>query len=754
MATRLYWLGKFAYRHKWWLVSVWVLLLIGAGLGAKFLSGPTSDAFEIPGTPAEQAQTLLAERFPAAEGSRSINAPYEQIVFQAPAGTTLRDPANAAAMSAVIAKIDSLGQVVNKDQLADPVTAADATIEMATAQGVTEENARALAPLSADQTIGYTQVDFSGEAAGITDATRTGLDQALQIGRDQGLNVQMTGSAAAPSTSIGNSEIFGLVVAALVLVLTFGSLVAAGLPLLTALVGIGIAALCLMAATGIFELSATTPALAIMLGLAVAIDYALFIVSRYKHERMIGEPGEEAAGRALGTAGSAVVFAGITVIIALLALRVVNIPFLSAMGYAAAFAVAIAVLIALTLLPALLGVFGRKVFAGAVPLIGNVDPEGEQSETTNGERWIRLVRRSPALFLLVGVAVLVVIALPATHLRLGLPNDTEAAVGSTERAAVDLLAEGFGPGVNGRLLVVVDGADAKPSGPAAFVAVASAISALPNVQNAQLIAVDQGFETAQILVTPTTGPGSAETVDLVDDIRAAEPALAAQTGASFGVTGRTAVDLDVSNQLQSSLLPYLAIVVGLAFFLLIMVFRSILVPLTATLGFLLSIAATFGAVVAVFQDGRTGWIDNPAPIVSFIPIFLIGVVFGLAMDYQVFLVTRMSEEHVHGASPGDAVQIGFRHGARVVTAAAAIMIAVFGSFMLGENPFIKLAGFGLAVAVVFDAFLVRMMIIPAVMCLLGKWMWWLPRRIAPLVPHVDVEGERLRKMLAETGDPL
>lgn len=507
MATRLYWLGKFAYHHKWWLVSFWVLLLLGAGLAAALLSGPTSDAFSIPGTPAEQAQALLTERFPPSAENQPVDAPYEQIVFQAPAGQTLEGPESATAMQAVLAKIGTLDQVSNRDQLADPVTAADATIVMATAQGVTLENAQALAPLSADKTIGFTQVEFSGDTAGITDATRTGLEQAAQIGRDHGLNVQLTGSAVQASTSIGSSELFGLAVAALVLVLTFGALVAAGLPLLTALVGIGIAALCLLAATGLFNLSATTPSLAIMLGLAVAIDYALFIVSRFKHERMIGQPGDEAAGRAVGTAGSAVVFAGITVIIALLALRIVNIPFLSAMGYAAAFAVALAVLIALTLLPALLGVFGAKVFAGALPFIGNVDPEGEQAGTTNGLRWIRLVGKAPLAFMLVGIAALAVIAVPALHLQMGLPNDTHAAPGTSQREASDLLAQGFGPGVNARLLVVVDGTTAT-SAPAAFVAVTKSISELPDVANAQLIAVDPGFKTAQVLVTPATGPSS------------------------------------------------------------------------------------------------------------------------------------------------------------------------------------------------------------------------------------------------------
>ncbi|MDH6282517.1 RND superfamily putative drug exporter [Rhodococcus sp. LBL1] len=765
MATYLYRIGRFAYRRKGTVLSIWLAILVLMGVGAATLSGPTKDSFSIPGTPAQQAQDLMAERF--ADQKSPMDSLSARFVFAAPEGQTLDTPENQAAMDAVIAKVQGIDKVSASAKaepgtpgaLTDPVVADAGLQQMAVAsaeqQGIPEDvalaNAKALSPLSADRTTGYIEVPFDGKFGDIDQSVRDQIKAAADIGRDAGLNVQISGSAATEAEMPGGlTEIVGIAVAAIVLVITFGSLVAAGLPLITAIIGIMIGSLGITVATGFMDLSSMTPTLAVMIGLAVAIDYSLFIVSRFKHELSLTDDRSEAAGRAVGTAGSAVVFAGLTVIIALVALRVVGIPFLSDMGAAAASTVFIAVLIALTLLPAILGLFGRKAFAGRIRGLSQRDAEGDDPASGKvpfSRRYIGAVVRRPAIGLIAGVLLLGVLAIPAAKLELALPNEGSGDPTTSARQAYDLVNEGFGPGKNGPLLVVVDAQDATVAKPEAFGAVVAKISEQPDVLNAQVVGMNDAGDTAQILVTPRSGPSDPSTMDLVADIRGAESGLHDQIGVNYGVTGQTALEGDVSERLQDALVPYLAVVVGLAFVLLMLVFRSLLVPLTATLGFLLSVVATFGATVAVFQEGWGGIAANPQPIVSFMPIFLIGVVFGLAMDYQVFLVTRMREEYVHGASAKDAVTHGFQHGARVVTAAAIIMISVFAAFIAEPNSFIKSMGFALAAAVFFDAFVVRMLVIPSVMALLGDKAWWLPKWLDKILPNVDIEGEKLARAL-------
>ncbi|NLE78776.1 MAG: MMPL family transporter, partial [Rhodococcus sp.] len=745
MATYLYRIGKFAYRRKGAVLSAWLVLLVLMGVGAATLSGPTKDSFSIPGTPAQEAQDLMAERFPQAPGEDPMNALKARYVFAAPEGQTLESEQSQAAMDAVLTKVRGIDKVKDAAQaapgespqaLANPVVADAKLAEMsktsAAEQGTPEDvalaNAEALSPLNDDKTVGYVEVPFEGTAADVNDELREKITSAADAGRNAGLTVEISGTAvSAAEPPGGTTELIGLGVAAIVLALTFGSLVAAGLPLITAIIGIAIGSLGITVATGFMDLGSMTPTLAIMIGLAVAIDYSLFIVSRFRHELTQTDDRAEAAGRAVGTAGSAVVFAGLTVIIALVALRVVGIPFLSDMGAAAAFTVFIAVLIALTLLPGMLGLFGRKAFAGKIPFLASRDLEGDEGKPSMALRYISAVVRRPAIPLIAGVVLLGALAIPASGLSLALPSEATADPATTTRQAYDLVDEGFGPGKNGPLLVVADAQNASVPASEAFDEVVATIADQDGVVNAQVVGMNKAGDTAQILVTPSTGPSDAATMDLVDTIRGAESALNDSIGVEYGVTGQTALEGDISETLQDALIPYLAVVVGLAFILLLLVFRSILVPLTATLGFLLSVAATFGATVAVFQEGWGGIISNPAPIVSFMPIFLIGVVFGLAMDYQVFLVTRMREEYVHGATAKQAVTIGFNHGARVVSAAAVIMISVFAAFIAEPNSFIKSIGFALAAAVFFDAFVVRMVIIPSVMALLGDKAWWLPK---------------------------
>ncbi|MEU2428059.1 MULTISPECIES: MMPL family transporter [unclassified Streptomyces] len=711
MATFLYKLGRSAFRRRRLVALIWVALLALAGIGAASAPAATSSSFSIPGTEAQRAFDLLEERFPGA----SADGATARVVFKAPAGEKMTDPANKAEVQKTVAELRS-----GSDQVASVV-----------------DPYRAKA-VSKDGTVAYTQVSYKVSGMELADKDREALTEAGEQARESGLTVEIGGDALQAAPETGASEIIGVAVAAVVLLITFGSLVAAGLPLLTAIIGVGIGVSGITALAGVLDLGSTTATLATMIGLAVGIDYALFIVSRYRAELAEGREREEAAGRAVGTAGSAVVFAGLTVVIALVGLAVVNIPMLSKMGFAAAGTVAIAVLIALTLIPALLGFAGNRVLGR------KARRQAPASDKPNmGTRWARLVLRHPVAVLLAGVVGLGAIAVPAASLEMGLPDDGSQPTSTTQRRAYDLLSDGFGPGFNGPLLVVVDGDKAAAD------STAEEISGLDGVAAVTPATYNKAGDAAMITVIPKDRPSSTQTEQLVHSIRDT-------SGDDVYVTGSTAMNIDFSQRMNDALLPYLGLVVGLAFLLLTVVFRSVLVPLKAALGFLLSVVAALGAVVAVFQWGWLGslfGVEQTGPIMSMMPIFMVGVVFGLAMDYEVFLVTRMREAYVHGERPGQAIVTGFRHGARVVTAAAVIMIAVFAGFIGSSEQMVKMIGFGLAIAVFFDAFVVRMAIVPAVLALLGHRAWWLPRWLDRALPKVDVEGDGLRTDDDAAGGP-
>ncbi|MEU7159349.1 MMPL family transporter [Streptomyces chrestomyceticus] len=727
MATFLYKLGRFAFRRRRFVALIWVALLAVAGVGAATASSPAADSFSVPGTESQKTFDLLGERFP---GTKADGA-TARVVFKAPDGQQVTAPAQKKAVEKVVGELKSSSPQVAS--VSDPYLA----------KGVAR-----------DGKIAYAQVTYKVSGFELTDEARDALKDAAQHGRDAGLTVEIGGNALQAMPETGATEIIGIVISAVVLVITFGALIAAGLPLLTALIGVGIGVSSITALGSVLDLSSTTSTLAMMIGLAVGIDYALFIVSRYRSELAEGREREEAAGRAAGTAGSAVVFAGLTVVIALVGLSVVNIPMLTKMGIAAAGTVVIAVLVALTLIPALLGFAGKRVLSRKARKGAVAPGEAEGGKPNMGTRWARFVLRRPVAVLLAGVVGLGVIAVPAGSLEMGLPDDGAQPTSTTQRKAYDLLSDGFGPGFNGPLMLVVDGQGSKDP-KAAAARVAGTVAKLDGVAAVTPPTFNQAGDTALLNVVPKSKPSSTETEDLVHEIRGKAGDAARDADAQALVTGTTAMNIDVSEKLNDALLPYLALVVGLAFLLLMVVFRSVLVPLKAALGFLLSVVAALGAVVAVFQ---WGWladlfgVEQTGPVMSMMPIFMVGVVFGLAMDYEVFLVTRMREAFVHGERPGQAVVTGFRHGARVVTAAAVIMISVFAGFIGSSESMIKMIGFGLAVAVFFDAFVVRMALVPAVLALLGRAAWWLPKWLQRALPNVDVEGEQLQKHLAPEAD--
>ncbi|MGV0838498.1 MMPL family transporter [Mycolicibacterium thermoresistibile] len=720
MATLLYRVGRFGYRHRFLVLGMWLVLLLAA-LGTTTLAKPFQSDFSMPGSPSQQAADLLAEKFPEQADMEEIA--QAKVVVQAAPGTTLDRPETVARVDALVEDLRALPHV-QPQTVVNPLTTPQLAMQVNT-----------------DRTIAYLDVVYDQKFVDVSTEQIDAFDAVLQDAGEDGLTVAATGTLFAGQVpQSGMSEAIGFVVALLVMVIAFASVVAATLPIITALVGVAISLSLIVGATSIVTMDSTALLLSSMIGIAVAIDYSLFIVSRYRTELLNTSDRAHAAGRAVGTAGSSVVFAGLTVIVALTGLTVVGIPMISVMGLTAALAVAMAVLAAVTLLPAVLGLFGTKAFALPIRGLYQADRPGG---TTNGLRWVKFVAAHPIPTLIGVVLLLGALAIPATKLELGMNLVTDE-----QRQAVDLLGEGFGEGLVGPLIVVADGSRAPADPLAGYGGLTEAVGALPQ---AQLVAPPQPNADgtgALINVIPRSGPDSPETQDLVHQIRDLAPQIEEQFGVQFGVTGQTAILSDLSESLNRALLPYLALVAGLAFLILMLVFRSLWVPLTATLGFVLSIGATFGATVAVFQEGWFGLVEHPGPIVSFLPIFLIGIVFGLAMDYQVFLVTRMREIYVMGAdgqrSATIAVVTGFQRGARVVTSAAVIMISVFAAFILSPETIGKSMGFALAVAVLFDAFVVRMAFIPAVMALLGDQAWYLPRWLDRLLPNVDIEGRQLR----------
>jgi RND superfamily putative drug exporter len=534
----------------------------------------------------------------------------------------------------------------------------------------------------------------------------------------------------------------GLVIAAIVLLLIVRTVIGASLPIVTALLGVAIGALGALSLAGVVDMISVTPILGVMLGLAVGIDYALFILNRHRRQLRDGYTVAESIALANGTSGNAVLFAGSTVFIALLALNVTGIPFLGLMGTVGAVSVAIAVLIAITLTPALLSLVGMRILRGSekARLADQVGPAPvTAARPVPAQRAIALA--------LVGIAALVVIAIPSTSLRLGLPLGFADNPDTTQHKAYDLISEKFGEGANGPLLVVAD----LPTGTTeeqlldAQVAVAQRLAGFDGVVAVAPVGASADRTVTAFQVLPAEGPSSVSTERLVKALRAASPL---EGGVTIGVAGQTTGNIDISQKLADALPFYLLVVVGLSLVIMVVVFRSLFVPLVATGGFVLSFFAALGGVVAIYQWGWFGGlfgVATPGPVLDFLPTILFGILFGLAMDYTLFLASGMREAYAHGAPAKIAVVLGLRAARAVVMAAAIIMTAVFGSFVLSDSAIIRPIGFALAFGVLVDAFLVRLLIMPALMTLAGDWAWWLPRWLDRLIPNVDVEGASLER---------
>jgi RND superfamily putative drug exporter len=716
MSELLYRLGHLSVRRRRSVLAGWVGLLAGLVLLSAVAGGTTAETLSIPGTESQKAADLLAERFPSQSGSDA------RVVFAAPVGARLTD-----------------------EPLSDSLRAtADA---LAAAPGVTDVSA-ALADgtVSPEGDVAYVTVQFAADAADVTSEELDALHAATRSAVDAGIRVEFGGEVIeANGDSHGRtSELIGMGVALVVLVISFGSLIAGGLPLVTALLGVVAAMMGIHVLASVMPMASSGPTLAIMIGLAVGIDYALFIITRHRQNLAEGLPPAEAAARAVATAGGAVVFAGLTVVIALAGLAVVGIPFLTTMGLAAALAVLVAVLIAVTLTPALLGFAGRNIDRWRLGK-ASTGSAAEAADTFSA-RWARAVTRRPALGLAGGLIVMLVLALPALDLRLGMLDAGSEPPSTTQRQAYDLLADAFGPGFNGPLTAVVDLSDAADAD-AALTAVADAARADAGVLAVSTAATNEVGDTAVISVIPRSGPSSTATEQLVHRLRQdVFPSVESSGGTTVSVTGPTAANIDISDKLASALPVFIVVVIGLTAVLLLAAFRSILVPIKAAIAILLSIGSSFGVLVAVFQ---WGWLkefvglEETVPIISFLPLMMFAILFGLSMDYEVFILSRIREGYVRTGDARGSVLSGLTSSARVITAAALIMISVFGSFVLGDEPVIKMFGVGFAVAVLLDATVVRMLIVPATMSLLDRAAWWLPRWLDRALPNLDVEGEHL-----------
>lgn len=780
MAEQLRKLGELMFKLKWWIVGIWVVIMAVLGIIATQVGFNTTSEISIPGTKAQTALTRFNELFP------DTGAQSAKVVIAVPEGKKIAD------------------YQTEITQLADNIAGVD---------GVTDAITPFVNPtaVSEDGNIGYITVQMQGEgdSGRLSDATIAGVQEKIDDARSDDLTIEAGGDLVKQEVGeiLGVGEIAGLVLALVVLLVTLGSLIAAGMPLVTAIVAVGVSMLGLFSLSQIIELSTTAPTLAVMLGLAVGIDYSLFIINRYRTYVIDGYDMKTAAGKAISTAGNAVIFAAATVVIALAALSVVQIPFMTVMGLAAAATVAIAALVAITLIPALLGIFKLGLFSRKTrKAIKAQQKKGivHHEDVSHKTMWYRLGERITKYrkTVLVGaLAVIVLLAWPMSHLQLGLPTDETAAPGTSQREAYDLLAKGFGKGSNGPLLIVVEGMPGVSDSDKAAVqarimteaqnqlaakaaelgvtaeqlqmmmtpaqqaeaqaAIATQVETYAPYYQLQQIAERlndvEGVDTAMaalvtdngtkgvIQVTPTTGPSEEATKDLVMRIRedgTQKEITNDSSEISIAVTGTTAIQIDINQKLADAMPVYLAVVVGLSFLILMIAFRSVLIPIKATLGFLLSVAAMFGALVAVYQWGWLGITDAPAPIVSFIPIIAIGILFGLAMDYEFFLVSGMQEAFHYTKKAKRAVVDGFAIGSRVVVAAALIMVSVFGGFITNHDATIQSIGFALALGVLVDAFIVRLLIVPVIMSYLGKSAWWLPKWLDKILPHVSIEGKK------------
>ncbi|MEZ5120360.1 MAG: MMPL family transporter [Solirubrobacterales bacterium] len=706
MSAALERLGRLCVRRRFTVLVCCVLAVIGLAVAASVLGTRTSDNVSLPGTGTQRAQDLLAAHFPSATQASS------PIVFAAHQGRVDRG-ANRTAVEAAIRRVDDVDGV---QAVGDPFTPAT---------------------VSPDGRIAYATVTLDGTPQDLTRDTADAVVAATQGARDQ-LTVAVGGIVGqqAEAQIEDPSEAIGLLIAVIVLLVTFGSVVSMGLPLVTGLIGLG-AGLSLVTVLGhLITVPTVGPTLGTMIGLGVGIDYALFLITRHRQNLAAGMTVAESIPRTVATSGNAVVFAGGTVVIALCSLALTGIPLVAALGYSAAIVVAIAVLAAIVLLPCLMAIAGTKINALAVP---GLHRRAQRSGASGWRRWAEAVARRPWPALVAGVAILAALTIPLFSLHLGQADAGTAAQGTEQRVAFDLLSEGFGPGANGPLLIVIGGPPTPP--PDAVDELRTALGDARGVAAVSPPIPAQDGQAVLLTVTPTTAPGDLATEGLVRRLRAD---VIAPSGLDAQLGGQTAAGVDLAAEISDRLPIVIAVVLALSFVLLLLAFRSILLPVKAAVMNLLSIGAAYGVVTLVFQEGFAGsliGLSEAVPIVSFVPLMMFAILFGLSMDYEVFLLSACHERWNETRDPRRAVIDGIASTGRVITSAALIMVSVFAAFIGNEDPTVKQFGLGMAVAVAVDATVVRCLLVPAVMVLLGRSAWWLPGWLDRRLPRLSIEGE-------------
>jgi RND superfamily putative drug exporter len=736
MAGALYKVARFCARRRCWVLAAWILVAAALTVVSHRAGDATNDSLTLPGTNSQSATDTLSKSFPnQANGSSPI------VLHVANGKLTDSKYASAVNQAAAdVAKAPDVASVVN------PLTSQGASA------------------LSKDQATGYLSVTMSVDPGSLTvDDAQTIINAAAKPAQAAGIQVETGGQlgqkVSKPSTEI--SELIGLIAAMVILTFVFGTVVAMLLPILNAIVGLASTLAIVQILSHTLTVSTVAPTLATMIGLGVGIDYALFIVTRHFRGLRDGLEVHESIARAVATSGGAVSFAGGTVTIALVSLAVAGIPLVTTMGLTAAIAVVVAVLAALTLLPATLAIVGPHI--NSLRVRGRHPDRRRKAAPERGlwARWAAGVADRPVIAGLAALAILIPLAIPLLSLNLGQKDVAALPTSTTARQAYDLLSENFGPGVNGPLIVAVSlGSPAQGSGDLRLQTLEQDVAKTPGVAAITPVQVDKTGTTAYFNAIATTGPAEQATADLVNNLRSNTiPAAEKGTNMTAYVGGSTAANADLASEISSKLLLQILVVIALSFLLLMLAFRTLLIPLQAAVMNVLSIAASYGVLTAMFQ---WGWLhsliglDGPVPIVSYVPLFMFAILFGLSMDYEVFLVSQIGEHHAEGEGNKRSVVSGLVNSAGVITTAATIMVFVFGSFVLNGDPTVKQFGIGLAVAVILDATIVRCLLVPAVMVMTGKANWYLPRWLGRLLPHISIEGEeyfRARDQLAAQRHP-
>jgi putative drug exporter of the RND superfamily len=708
-------LARWCYRHRLIVVLIWLGALVGLGIASSAAGTKTSNSFSLPGSESTKALELLQKSLPAQSGASAT------VVWQTGEGKNVQDPAVKQRMT------DTLGVLGKLPSVA----------------GVTSPyGERGASQISQDGRTAYATIAFDKQAELLAKPDLQKVVDTAKAARTEGLRVELGGNPIQQvEQAVPATELIGILAAAVVLFIAFGSLFAMLMPIMTAIAGVGTGLMSVTLLTHVYDIGEIGPTLAALIGLGVGIDYALFIVTRHRAGLKSGMRLEDSIVKAVDTSGRAVMFAGITVVIALLGLFVLNMSFLNGMAVASAVTVVLTVLGAVTLLPAMLGFVGMRSLSRKERR--KLATSGSTGEKANvWERWGDFVQRHPKVLTTVALAMIAIMTIPVLSLRLGTSDAGNNPTTTTTRQSYDMLAEGFGPGFNGPLQLVAEMPAAADQ--TALKALTAQVGQDENVASATALPMKADAKVGIVMVIPKSSPQSEETTALIERLRD-DVVPAAEKGSSLTVYvgGETAIFNDFADVLTGKLPLFIAVIVTLGFLLLVLAFRSLLVPLTAAVMNLLAAGASFGVVVAFFQ---WGWGSDPlgmgaaGPIEAFLPVIMLSILFGLSMDYQVFLVSRMHEEWLHTKDNTRAVNVGQAQTGRVITAAATIMIAVFGAFALGGERVIAMFGIGLAAAVAIDAFILRTLMVPAMMHLFGKANWWLPGWLDRSLPHMSVEG--------------